>query len=141
MSSRNFANRISPRHRERDEGLIVQLSLTDLAGVRGPGTRMAQAREGGQEHRSFKLFISASGGQLVADGRAEAACDRRQFCVLGEIVCGGKAQLSTSIRSLAQLLTPTPGMLVRTGEEGQQPDHQSTSTSEAYAASCAQLLR
>ena len=39
---------------ERDEGLVVTLSLTDLAGVIGPGDRIAQSGEGRQEHRALE---------------------------------------------------------------------------------------
>ena len=55
---------------KRDEGLVMALSLTDLAGVVGPGDRIAQIGEGRQEHRAFELFIPASGRLLTSDGRA-----------------------------------------------------------------------
>src|SRR6202012_4906501 len=38
---------------ERDEGWVVTLSLADLAGVVGPGDRIAQSGEGRQEHRAL----------------------------------------------------------------------------------------
>jgi hypothetical protein len=67
--------------RERDEGLVVPLSLTDFAAVIGPGDRIAQSREGRQEHRALELLVSTSGGLLATNGRTGTPRDRRQPCV------------------------------------------------------------
>jgi hypothetical protein len=66
---------------KRDEGLVMALSLTDLAGVVGPGDRIAQSRERRQEHRTFELFVSPPGGLLTADGRAGATGHRGKACI------------------------------------------------------------
>jgi hypothetical protein len=42
---------------KRDKSLVVTLALADLAGVIGPGDRIAQSCEGRQEHRPFELSI------------------------------------------------------------------------------------
>src|SRR5882724_418539 len=76
---------------ERDEGLVVSLSLSDFAGVIGPGDRIAQSREGRQEHCTFELLVPTSRRQLTADGRARTACDRRQPCVGGQMARRGES--------------------------------------------------
>ena len=55
---------------ERDEGLIVALSLADFAGVIGSGDRVAQSGEGRQE--------------------PGAARHRRQACVGSQMSCGSE---------------------------------------------------
>ena len=57
---------------ERNEGLVMALSLADLASLVRPGERIAQSREGRQEHRPLQLFVSAPRRQFTADGRARA---------------------------------------------------------------------
>jgi hypothetical protein len=61
-----MANRTSQRRRASAmRAWVVTLSLTDLAGVIGPGDRIAQSGEGRQEHRALELFIATSGRQLT----------------------------------------------------------------------------
>ena len=93
----------------------MSLSLSDLAGVVGPGDWIAQGREGRQEQRTLELFISASGRQITANGSARASCNRRQPCLGSQVGCRNEGAAATSIRSLAVVPPPTPGMLIRTG--------------------------
>jgi len=75
---------------ERDEGLIVSLSLTDLAGVIGPGDRITKRREGRQEHRALQLLVAAPGRQLASDRGTGTACDGSQPCIGSQMACRGE---------------------------------------------------
>ena len=44
----------------RNEGLVVSLFLSDFTGLMGPGGRIVQSGEGGQEHRVFELLVTMS---------------------------------------------------------------------------------
>jgi hypothetical protein len=70
---------------ERNEGLVMALSLADLACVVRPGERITQSCKGRQEHRTLQLFVSASRRQFTTDGRARAPCDRRKPSVGGQM--------------------------------------------------------
>ena len=53
---------------EAEESLGVVLSLGDLLVVVGPGCRVAQGGERGEEEGSFELLVSSPGGLFAADG-------------------------------------------------------------------------
>ena len=63
----------------------MTLALTDFAFVVRPGVRVAQSREGRQEHRAFQLLVSASRRQFAADGRARSARDRGESGISGQM--------------------------------------------------------
>jgi hypothetical protein len=63
----------------------MALSLTDLAGVVGPGDRIPQSGEGRQEHSALELLITAPGRQLASDRRTRTSRDGRQSRVSGEM--------------------------------------------------------
>jgi hypothetical protein len=52
-------------------GLVMALSLTDLAGVIGPEDGISQSREGRQEHGALELFVSTPARQFTPDGEPD----------------------------------------------------------------------
>ena len=73
---------------ESDQGLVVALSLADLALVIGAGDRVAQCSKGREEQRSFEHFIAPPGGVFSADRRSGATRYRGEPRVSGQVRCG-----------------------------------------------------
>ena len=78
--------------READQGGVVLLALAAFAVVVRPRGRVVQCGERGEEHRSFEVFVAASGGVLTADRGAGSAGDGCEAGVRGEVAGGGEAR-------------------------------------------------
>lgn len=84
----------------------MTFAFADLPGVVGARAWIVERREGREEQRSLQGFVATSEGMLAADGRARASRDRSER----------QSPDSPHRRGVSRaVLTPTPGMLVRTG--------------------------
>ncbi|MBA8956970.1 hypothetical protein HNR61_008660 [Actinomadura namibiensis] len=97
------------------------LALGDLLAVAGPRCRIAQGGERGEKESPFELPVPP--GTVVRRGsmspRSGSSGRVRHRRPDGRRSAAGKALPSpTSIRTRAPVLTPTPGIDVRTFEEG-----------------------
>ena len=79
----------------------------------------AQRGESGQEQGSFEVLVPGAGWELVSDAGVGASGDRRQAGAGGEVsaVRNWEASL-TSRRIRTAVLTPKPGIEVRTSARG-----------------------
>ena len=109
---------VAASSRKGDERLIVALALLDLASVVVPGDGVSQSGEGRQEQRSLEHLVAPSGRMFATDGGAGRSSDGSKPCIGGKMCSRSEGLCATSVRSLAAVLTPTPGMLVRTGQRG-----------------------
>ena len=104
---------------QADEGGVVFLALVAFAVVVGPGFGVLQGGERGQEQRVLQPFVPGPVGVFAFDGGPGAAGDRGQAGVGGQVRCGGEGAGVTDLdQDAAAVLTPTPGMEVRTSARG-----------------------
>ncbi len=101
---------VSPGHKR----LIVSFSLTHFAGVVSPGSGSLSAAKADRNNARLRaLFPVARDAHRVLTSRiAELPA---QASISSEMCDRGEGAAGDLGRSLAAVLTPTPGILVRTG--------------------------